>query len=124
MFANRAYFFTQAFVASSHFMSFIFSHSALVFGASAANAGAVTANRSPATIAVNRIRQIGRDQGTRRSCARSGSMAALDPKMVLVVKDEPLVRMVAAKILAEAGYLILEARTGDEAIQILTAGAP
>ena len=56
--------------------------------------------------------------------ARSGSMAALDPKMVLVVEDEPLVRMVAAETLAEAGYLILEARTGDEAIQILTAGAP
>ncbi len=45
------YFFTQAFVASSHFMSFAFSHSAFVFGASAANAGAVTATKRAATIA-------------------------------------------------------------------------
>ena len=29
--------------------------------------------------------------------ARSGSVATLDPKMVLVVEDEPLVRMVAAE---------------------------
>jgi hypothetical protein len=33
------YFFTQTFFASSHFMSFVFSQSALVFGASAAKAG-------------------------------------------------------------------------------------
>ena len=51
-------------------------------------------------------------------------MATLDPKMVLVVEDEPLVRMVAAETLAAAGYLILEAGTGDEAIQIISAGAP
>ena len=51
-------------------------------------------------------------------------MTARDPMMVLVVEDEPLVRMVAAETLAEAGYLILEAGTGDEALQIITAGAP
>ena len=45
------YFFTQAFVASSHFMSFAFSHSAFVFGASAANAGTVTATKRAAAIA-------------------------------------------------------------------------
>jgi len=45
------YFFTQAFLASSHFISFVFSQSAFVFGASAANAGAVTATKRPATIA-------------------------------------------------------------------------
>ena len=51
-------------------------------------------------------------------------MATHDPKMVLVVEDEPLVRMVAAETLAEAGYLILEAGTGEEAMQIITSGAP
>src|ERR1700730_4084351 len=56
--------------------------------------------------------------------ARIGSMSARDPMMVLVVEDEPLVRMVAAETLAKAGYLILEAGTGDEALQIITAGAP
>jgi CheY-like chemotaxis protein len=51
-------------------------------------------------------------------------MAAHDPKMVLVVEDELLVRVVTSQTLAEAGYLILEAGTGDEALRIITAGAP
>ncbi len=44
-FATTYFFNTQAFVASSHFISFVFSQSAFVFGASAANAGAVTATK-------------------------------------------------------------------------------
>jgi hypothetical protein len=52
------YFFRQDLVAESHFMSVSFLHSALVFGASAANAGAVMLNRRPATIAVLRILDI------------------------------------------------------------------
>jgi hypothetical protein len=48
---QTTYFFTEAFVASSHFISFVFSQSAFVFGASAANAGAVTAIKRAATIA-------------------------------------------------------------------------
>ena len=54
-FEGSRYFFTQAFVASSHFISFVFSQSALVFGASAANAGAETASSRPAIIAVLKI---------------------------------------------------------------------
>jgi hypothetical protein len=46
------YFFTHALVASSHFMSLVFSQSAYVFGASAANAGALNASKRPATTAV------------------------------------------------------------------------
>jgi hypothetical protein len=55
LFKGSRYFFTQAFFASSHFMSFVFSQSALVFGASAANAGAETASSRPAMIAVLKI---------------------------------------------------------------------
>ena len=51
-------------------------------------------------------------------------MPARDPMMVLVVEDEPLVRMVASETLTEAGYVILEAATGDEALRIITAGPP
>ncbi len=47
-----AYFLTHAFLASSHFMSLAFSQSALVFGASAANAGAATASRRLVMMAV------------------------------------------------------------------------
>lgn len=40
---------------------------------------------------------------------------------VLVVEDEPLVRMLAVEALDEAGYVTLEAATADEAIQLLEA---
>jgi hypothetical protein len=53
--STLAYFFTQTFFASSHFMFVIFSQSAFVFGGSAANAGALTAKRSPAMMAVLKI---------------------------------------------------------------------
>ena len=38
---------------------------------------------------------------------------------VLVVEDEPLVRIVAAEVLDEAGYCVLEAGDGDEALDVL-----
>jgi hypothetical protein len=49
-----AYFFTHVFVFESHFISVIFAHSALVFGGSAANAGAATADKIPVMIAMRR----------------------------------------------------------------------
>lgn len=55
LFEGSRYFFTQAFFASSHFMSFVFSQSAFVFGASAANAGAATASKRPVMMAVFKI---------------------------------------------------------------------
>jgi CheY-like chemotaxis protein len=41
--------------------------------------------------------------------------------VVLVVEDEPLVRMTAADELDEAGFLVLEAKNADEAIAVLEA---
>jgi CheY-like chemotaxis protein len=38
---------------------------------------------------------------------------------ILVVEDEPLVRMHAADFLAESGYHVIEAANADEAIAIL-----
>jgi two-component system, response regulator PdtaR len=43
-------------------------------------------------------------------------------KTVLVVEDEPLVRIFACEILTDAGYLVVEASTADEALQLLDAG--
>jgi CheY-like chemotaxis protein len=40
-------------------------------------------------------------------------------RSALVVDDEPLIRMDAADIIAEIGYSIVEARTADEALEIL-----
>ena len=39
--------------------------------------------------------------------------------VVLVVEDETLVRLLANDILTEAGYRVLEARDGQEALTIL-----
>jgi CheY-like chemotaxis protein len=39
----------------------------------------------------------------------------------LLVEDEPLVRMLAAKVLAEAGFRVVEAANADEALTLLQA---
>ncbi len=41
------------------------------------------------------------------------------PIAVLLTKDEPLVRMVAADVLLEAGYRVIEADDADEALTLL-----
>src|SRR5580698_7763267 len=38
---------------------------------------------------------------------------------VLIVEDEPLIRMGAGKIIEDAGYEVIEAASADEAIRIL-----
>lgn len=43
-----------------------------------------------------------------------------DPKpVILVVEDDPIIRMVAAHFVADAGFEALEAASADEAIRIL-----
>ena len=49
---------------------------------------------------------------------------AEDLKTVLVVEDEPLLRMFAADILADAGYAVIEAGTAEEALQLIATGPP
>jgi CheY-like chemotaxis protein len=44
-----------------------------------------------------------------------------DPPVVLVVEDEPLVRMTAADELEEAGFHVLEAANADVAMAVLEA---
>jgi len=39
--------------------------------------------------------------------------------IVLVVEDEPFVRLMAADVLSLAGYSVMEARNADEALRIL-----
>ncbi|PZR82887.1 MAG: hypothetical protein DLM68_15345 [Hyphomicrobiales bacterium] len=43
--------------------------------------------------------------------------------VVLIVEDEPLVRLTGADLLAEAGFEVLEASNADEALRILEATA-
>lgn len=41
------------------------------------------------------------------------------PSVVLVVEDEPLVRLCAVRMIEEAGFEVLEAATADDAIRTL-----
>jgi two-component system, response regulator PdtaR len=41
------------------------------------------------------------------------------PPVVLIVEDDPLLRMVAVELVEEAGFVALEAGSGDEAVSLL-----
>ena len=43
--------------------------------------------------------------------------------VVLVVEDDPLLRMLAVEVVEEAGYTAIEARDGDEAVVLLESRA-
>ncbi|HVV64741.1 MAG TPA: response regulator [Rhizomicrobium sp.] len=47
------------------------------------------------------------------------NQSAIERPVVLVVEDEPLVRMLAVEVLKDAGYQVLEASDGIEALQAL-----
>jgi CheY-like chemotaxis protein len=49
-------------------------------------------------------------------------MSDPSPSVVLLVEDEPLVRLVVADLLHEAGFRIVEAANAAEAIEVLEAG--
>ncbi|WP_309627310.1 response regulator [Brevundimonas sp.] len=59
---------------------------------------------------------------------QSSSMPVEDTHLasprVLVVEDEFLIRMLVADHLRDAGFTVVEAFNGDEAIAILTSGVP
>lgn len=51
---------------------------------------------------------------------RDDRNAPADPRLyVLVVEDEPIVRMAAADMVSDAGFIPIEARNATEAVQIL-----
>lgn len=45
--------------------------------------------------------------------------AGKPPPVVLVVEDEPLLRMLAVEVVEEAGFIAIEARDADEAVILL-----
>jgi len=49
-----------------------------------------------------------------------GMCQAADPQTILVVEDEPLIRMSAVAALRDAGYWVLEAQNSAEALDVLS----
>ena len=49
-----------------------------------------------------------------------GMCQAADSQTILVVEDEPLIRMCAVAILQDAGYRVLEAQNSAEALDVLS----
>ncbi len=45
--------------------------------------------------------------------------AGKPPPVVLVVEDEPVLRMLAVEVVEEAGFIAIEARDADEAVILL-----
>jgi two-component system, response regulator PdtaR len=45
--------------------------------------------------------------------------AGKPPPVVLVVEDEPVLRMLAVEVVEEAGFIAIEARNADEAVILL-----
>lgn len=52
---------------------------------------------------------------------KHGADAVERPSVVLVVEDDPLVRLVTEEVLAEAGFRVLEAPNADGALIVLEA---
>lgn len=50
----------------------------------------------------------------------NGMCQATDPQTILVVEDEPLIRMSAVAALQDAGYWVLEAQNSAEALDVLS----
>jgi DNA-binding NtrC family response regulator len=50
----------------------------------------------------------------------NGMCQAADPQTILVVEDEPLIRMSAVATLQDAGYWVLEAQNSADALDVLS----
>ncbi len=57
--------------------------------------------------------------GTASSAGRLAIMSRSNPKEVLIVEDEAMIRMVAADALADSGLVAWEAGDADEALDAL-----
>lgn len=53
-----------------------------------------------------------------RALARDAGLGASARETILLVEDEPAVRQLFAQALARAGYRVLEARNGQEAMKV------
>lgn len=73
-----------------------------------------------ATLCIYLPRHVGEGADDDAGTVDGPSPGAAGKKTILVVDDEPLVRMVAVEVLEDLGYYVLEAEDGPSAIKILT----
>ena len=68
------------------------------------------------------VRRLGdRSEQTTPEAVRNQMTQENERPVVLIVEDEPLVRMLGADVLEEAGFEVVEAFNGDEALEVLKA---
>lgn len=70
---------------------------------------------------VSSWRSLDPDQGTSATLALYAAMGCSGKVLVLLVEDEPLVRIIAVESLEEAGYEVIEARDAVEALALMAA---
>lgn len=69
-------------------------------------------------------RHLGDEAGDEDVVDVTATPRSAEHETILVVDDEPLVRMVAVEILEELGYHVLEAGDGSTALKIMNSGQP
>ena len=100
----------------------------MIYGFARQSGGQVRIASSPGqgtTVSLYLPRHRGKasDEAASDATAPSQAPRAVDGETVLVVDDEPTVRMLVADVLLELGYRALEAEDGAGALRILESGA-
>lgn len=97
----------------------------MVYGFAGQSGGAVRIYSEPgqgATICIYLPRHTGAASADECALPEEIASAALPgSKTILVVDDEPLVRMVTVEVLSDLGYNVIEAEDGPSALRLLTA---
>jgi signal transduction histidine kinase/CheY-like chemotaxis protein len=74
-------------------------------------------------VSIHLPRHFGADEGTPADPGRQAASRASQGETVLVLDDEPTVRMLLADVLGDLGYNAIEACDGAEGLEVLRSGA-
>jgi signal transduction histidine kinase len=94
----------------------------VVYGIVSQSGGYVTVDSQPGQGTTFTI-WLPEGEGTTEKVALPVAAPARGTERILVVEDESAVRVLAARVLTEAGYTVLEASSGREALDLVSGGA-
>ena len=94
----------------------------VVYGIVSQSGGYVTVDSQPGQGTTFTI-WLPEAEGTTEKVAQPDAAPARGTERILVVEDETAVRVLAARVLSEAGYTVLEASSGREALELVSGGA-